>query len=90
MRIDYDQSKPDATLRERGLDFEDAPQLFAGPNFQMEDDRADYGETRWITVGRLNRSVVIVVWTPREDARRIISMRECNAKERKKYQTRLD
>lgn len=90
MRIEYDSSKRDATLKHRGLDFEDAPKIFSGRHFQMEDDREDYGETRWIAVGRLRRAIVIVVWTPRGDARRIISMRKCNARERKKYIARLE
>jgi uncharacterized DUF497 family protein len=88
-RITYDPQKRAETLENRSLDFEDAPEVFAGKHYQMEDDRQDYGETRWITVGRLKRAVVVVVWTPRGDARRIISMRKCNAKERKRYEARL-
>jgi uncharacterized DUF497 family protein len=29
----------------------------------MEDDRHDYGETRWQTIGWLNDVMVMVVWT---------------------------
>ena len=74
------------TLEERGLDFEDAPELFAGVVVQIEDDRRDYGEPRYQTIGRLKGQVVMVVWTPRGAARRIISMRLCNAEERQLYQ----
>jgi hypothetical protein len=87
--IEYDPAKREQTLRERGLDFEDAPKVFAGPYFQMEDDRADYGETRWIRVGLLNRTMVVLVWTQRGEARRIISMRKCNAREQERYGSRL-
>ncbi len=52
----------------------------------IEDDRIDYGESRYQTVGQLDGKIVMVVWTPRGEARRIISMRECNAKEREAYQ----
>ena len=90
MRITYDPAKRAETLEHRNLDFEDAPKLFAETNFQMEDDRRDYGETRWISVGRLDRDIVVVVWTLRDDARRIISMRKCHGKERKAYLARLD
>jgi uncharacterized DUF497 family protein len=88
--ITYDPKKRAETLKHRNLDFEDAPKLFAEKHFQMEDDRQDYRETRWITVGRLNRAMTIVVWTPRDGGRRIISMRKCNAKERKRYRARLE
>jgi len=88
--ITYDPKKRLETLENRRLDFEDAAKVFAGKHFQMEDDRRDYGETRWISVGRLNRQLVVVVWTVRGNARRIISMRKCNARERKRYLVHLD
>lgn len=90
MIITYDPKKRLETLENRRLDFEDAAKVFAGKHFQMEDDRRDYGETRWISVGRLNRQLVVVVWTVRGNARRIISMRKCNARERKRYLVHLD
>lgn len=90
MLIEYDPKKRAETLKNRNLDFEDAPKVFSGRHFQLEDDREDYGETRWITVGRLNRTMVSIVWTQRSAARRIISMRKCNAKERKRYHAHLD
>ena len=90
MRITYDPEKRALTLAHRGLDFEDARDVFAGRRIQIEDDRFDSGEIRWQTIGRLNDEVVMVVWTPRGDARHIISMRKCNARERAKYRDRLD
>lgn len=85
MRITYDPQKRALTLARRGLDFEDAPQVFAGAYLQMEDDRHDYGETRWQTIGWLKDDMVMVVWTERDDAHHIISLRKCNANERKRY-----
>ena len=90
MRITYDPQKRALTLAHRGLDFDHAPQVFAGAYLQMEDDRHDYGETRWQTIGWLNDVMVMVVWTPRGDARHIISMRKCNDREREEHRERLD
>ena len=90
MDITYDPKKRAETLAHRGLDFDDAAKVFAGRHFEMEDDREDYGETRRITVGTFNRTMVVVVWTARDGARRVISMRKCNAKERKRYKDQLD
>lgn len=89
MLIEYDPAKREETLRVRGLDFEDAPKVFAETHLEMEDDRADYGETRWIVFGKLDGSIVSLVWTPRGEVRRIISMRKCNAREQRKYKARL-
>jgi uncharacterized DUF497 family protein len=51
MKITFDPAKRAWTLRERGLDFEDAAELFAGPTFTFEDDRFDYPEVRFFTLG---------------------------------------
>jgi uncharacterized DUF497 family protein len=90
MEITYDAEKRELTLERRGLDFEDAVHVFAGPVFDLEDDRQDYGETRWLTFGLLDERMVALVWTPRGEARHIISMRKANERERKRYEGRLD
>ena len=54
-----------------------------------QDDRFDYGETRYVTVGRLDDRWVAFVWTPRGTARRIISMRHCHEREAKKIRPYL-
>lgn len=90
MRITYHAAKRDLTLKHRGQDFADAGQVFRSPSFTIEDDRKDYGEARFQTIGRLDEHIVMVVWTPRPRARHIISMRHCNAKERQSYKAGMD
>jgi uncharacterized DUF497 family protein len=86
MKITYDPAKRQRTLAERGLDFEDAPLVFAGKHFTREDDRKDYGETRLISAGMLRERMVVMVWTPRNiEDRHIISMRKANEREQAKY-----
>jgi uncharacterized DUF497 family protein len=53
--------------------------VFDSFHFTVEDARWDYGEPRFQTVGELDGQVVMVVWTPREAVRGIISMRRCHA-----------
>jgi len=89
VRITYDQQKRELTLTRRGLDFEDAPKIFEGRTFSLVDDRKDYGEKRTATFGKLNDRMVVVVWTQRDDAHHIISMRKCNEREQRKYRARL-
>lgn len=86
MDIEFDDAKRAKTLQERSLDFADAVQVFAGPTLDQQDGRADYRETRYISVGWLNGRVVVLAWTPRGEARRIISMRYANERERTKFQ----
>lgn len=89
MRITCGPGKRAGTLREGGLDFFDAATVFAGKTLTLEDDRFDYGETRYQTYGLLGERVVMVVWTPRGDARPVISMRHCHDKETRKVRERL-
>jgi uncharacterized DUF497 family protein len=88
MRITYHEVKRRKTLDRRGLDFADAAIIFDGPHFTAFDDR-HYGEDRWITIGRLREKVVVVVWTERDDSRRIISMRKAEIDEEREFYEQL-
>lgn len=90
MLIEFDFNKRDKTLAERGLDFADAKKVFAGHQFTAPDNRQDYNEPRFITFGKLNERMVVIVWTPRGENRRIISMRKANEREQEFYGHRLD
>jgi uncharacterized DUF497 family protein len=89
VKIEFDRVKRATTLRNRGLDFLDAAAVFEGSTFTMVDDRADYGETRWITAGQLRGRMVVVVWPHRGDVRRIISMRKANEREQERFRIGL-
>jgi uncharacterized protein len=89
VRITFDPDKRDRTLAERGLDFADTAEVFAGVTLDSPDSRKDYGETRIITAGYLRGRLVIVVWTPRGDARHVISMRKANEREKARFGQRL-
>lgn len=76
-------------VRTRRVDFLDAEHVFAGPKFSFADERFSYPEPRYITIGLLAGRMVVVVWTPTEDGRRIISMRKANDWEKARYTYRL-
>jgi uncharacterized protein len=90
MELSFDETKRQRTLSERGLDFAQAEELFSGLEFTFPDDRNDYGEERYNTFGLLGDRLVVVVWTIRDDTRRIISMRKANEREKARYQRALD
>ena len=54
MRFIWHEPKRQANLKKHGMDFADAERVFAGPTFTFEDDREDYGEQRWVTLGLLS------------------------------------
>jgi len=81
MRFTWHEPKRQSTLKRRGLDFADAELVFAGPTFTFEDDREDYGEQRWVTLGLLRAKVIVTVHTETEDEIHVISMREADKDE---------
>jgi hypothetical protein len=89
MDIEYPSTKRDLTLAERGLDMARAAEIFGGATLTLEDDREDYGETRLIRIGFLDSRMVVMVWTQRGAACRIISLRKANEREQKVYATRF-
>jgi uncharacterized protein len=90
MASTWDEAKRAKTLAERGLDFADAEKVFAGKHFDRADDRRDYGEPRFITIGHLNDRFVVVTWTLRDGDRRIISMRYGHGQEEERFRQHLD
>jgi uncharacterized DUF497 family protein len=82
MHITCDPAKRRKTLADRGLDFQDAAEVFAGPTLEVEDRRQDYGETRIICFDYLRGRLVVVGYTPRGTARHVFSMRKANAREK--------
>jgi uncharacterized protein len=90
VKIEFDAAKRATTLSERELDFADAPKVFRGRHKTVQDKRKNYGERRFITIGRLGGRMVALVWTPRRGARRIISMRKANDREQRAYANELD
>ena len=89
MRFTWHEPKRQITRQRRGLDFADAVQVFAGPTFSFEDDRLDYGETRWVTLGLLRGEVVVIVHTESEDEIHVISMREAERDEQRLFYANL-
>jgi uncharacterized DUF497 family protein len=90
MRITFDPAKRARTLADRGLDFEDAAQVFAGPTFEIEDQRKDYGETRVICYGLLAGRMVVVGYVPRGNTRHVFSMRKANEREKERIAPLLE
>jgi uncharacterized DUF497 family protein len=83
--FEWDEDKSEANLRNRGFDFAYAALLFDGPILEIDDERENYGERRIQVIGQVDDDVLFVVYTWRNDARRIISARLANRRERDVY-----
>lgn len=88
--FEWDEAKSEANLRERGFDFAYAALIFDGPTLEWDDVRQDYGERRIQTIGQVDEDVLFVVYTWRGAARRIISARLANRRERDAYREAVE
>src|SRR5262245_9271413 len=87
MQFEWDEQKNQANIRKHGFGFADAWEIFEAPMLVDLDDRFDYGEDRWIGIGRLRSRVVVVVYTELDDETiRIISLRKALSYERQTYE----
>jgi uncharacterized DUF497 family protein len=89
VNISFDAAKREKTLQKRGVDFQDAREVFAGRHYSQQSTQIQLNEIRIVTVGFLQERMVIIVWTPRGETHHIISMRKANVKEQQRYTTLL-
>jgi len=89
MRFEWDKRKCKSNINKHGIDFADITEVFNLPHLVKEDTRHDYGERRWIILGKMNDIIVIIVFTVRKNIIRIISARKANKNERKIYHERF-
>ena len=82
MDISFDAAKRASNREKHGLDLADAGDVFSGARtVTRQDTRFAYGEDRFQTAGYLRGRCVVIVWTPRDGGRRIISMRHTHGQE---------
>ncbi|MFT4585444.1 MAG: uncharacterized DUF497 family protein [Gammaproteobacteria bacterium] len=81
MQFTWDEKKRIRNLKTHGIDFFDAPRVFEGPTFTFEDDRFDYEETRYVTLGFLSGVAVSIVHTETPDRIHVISFRKATRNE---------
>lgn len=88
--FEWDHDKDATNIAKHGVAFDYAKRIFAGRVLSWVDDRMDYGETREISIGAVDSTVVlVVVHTDRAGRIRIISARTASQKERVRYEASL-
>ena len=86
MTYEWDEGKNRLNIRRHGIDFLDVPSMFQHPMVTFLDQRADYGEDRWIGIGVLKTVIAVIVFTERQkDTIRIVSARKATKHEEHIY-----
>ena len=81
MRFTWDERKRRTNLKDHGFDFRDAPRVFEGPTFTFEDNRFNYGEQRFVSLGFLGGVAVSIVHTETPERIHVISFRRATRNE---------
>lgn len=90
MNITYDPDKRAAILNLWDVDLAEAGKVFEGAHLTVADNRLDFTEVRFITIGYLSGTMVVLAWTARANARHIISIRTANEREQRRYSPRFE
>ncbi len=85
-RFEWDEAKAEANLSKHGIGFPDAARVFDDVRrLEWLDDRMDYGEERFITIGVVDDREIVVAYTMRGENRRLITARRATRREREAY-----
>ena len=85
MKFTWNETKRRTNLKKHGLNFADAERVFTKDTFTRPDNRFDYAEQRFNTIGLLEATVVVLSHTETEDTIHLISMRKAERHEREFY-----
>jgi uncharacterized DUF497 family protein len=85
MQLEWDPAKDAQNVARRGFSFAIVERLDWETSHTVEDIWADCDERRYITVGWIDATLYVIIWTPRGDNVRIISARKANARDRSLY-----
>ena len=85
----WDPAKARANLAKHGIAFRDAKRVFDGPILQLPDRRRDYGEDRFLAIGKDGAACLVVAFTRRGGAVRLISARKASTYEKQVYENAL-
>ena len=85
MRLTYDPAKSERNISERGLAFDLAEDFDWSTALIVEDTRQDYPERRFQALGLIAQNLHMLVFTPRDGAVHVISLRRANQRERNRY-----
>jgi uncharacterized DUF497 family protein len=84
-QFEWDEQKNCLNRAKHGIDFDDAVEVFNGPFVLRRSDR--HNEERWTALGMAEGRLIVVVFTRRAAAIRIISARRARKNEEREYRS---
>jgi hypothetical protein len=86
LEFEWNEAKAKINLKKHEVSFLTASAIFLNARLERIDDREDYGEVRWIALGRVEDAVYRVVYSWRDkNLIRLISAQKASKDERRIY-----
>ena len=85
MEISFDPCKNERNVQERGLSFESAADFEFGTALVHVDNRREYGELRYVALGKLHGRLHVLCFAETPEGIRVISLRKANDREVKHH-----
>ena len=92
VKVVWNDAKNLANQKKHGVSFEEAAELLASDDALLDifDEEHSGMEERFISIGPIQRGLVLVVWTERDSSEvRVISARWATRQERALYQSHI-
>jgi uncharacterized protein len=81
VEFEWDEAKRFSNLRKHGVDFVHVLDFDWETAVRFEDTRRQYGEERWLALGRIGARLHTLVYTIRSGRMRVISLRRSKRQE---------
>lgn len=85
MEFQWNEDKRQANIKKHGVDLLYAALIFESDTLTREDDRQDYGEVRFASLGLIDDVPYVVIHTERGNSTRLISAWKGGRKEYERY-----
>ena len=87
MTATFDPKKDADNLKKHGVSLSEGDGVLSDPLALTIEDESAEGEQRFVTLGANTfGTLMVVVWTPRDEDVRIISVRKPTSRERRNYE----
>ncbi len=86
MSVSFDSNKNKRKIEQRGLSFDQVADLDWDNAWIYQDERNEYNEIRFVAYSMLDKRLHLVCFTETKDGIRVISFRQANNREVKRYE----
>jgi uncharacterized protein len=85
VQFNWDEAKAEINRLKHSVAFECVTEFEWDTAIAFEDARQEKGERRLVALGRIDRRLHVLIWMPRNDRVRVISLRKANRREERFY-----